>query len=209
MTSSTWIKSIGFFLWLLAWPAMMNHQAAAQSGGIDLADIPPVPALPQVTPNHLLADQLVILAQQLAHGSTQPTSAQMQAMQMMLDQALILEQGDPELWRMQIELTRRSNNPEKHMTALQSYLALVPGDDAAQMDLILLHLQKPRRWKPGSADSIACSMHRRPSHSPRPCVPGLHHLPPPQRRNSATRLRFNPGCDRRHSLILPTSRPWR
>ncbi len=110
--------------------------------GIDLSDMPPVPALPTVTARRLLAEQWVVLAAQMADGPTQPSDAQLELVQLLLEQALALEDKDAELWRFQIELARRMNRAEVQQNALQKYLALQPGDDAAQLDLILLRLSQ-------------------------------------------------------------------
>lgn len=90
-----------------------------------------------ISPEALLADQLVILARQSVEGAQDPGPDQLTRAAVLLDLALGLQADDAELWRLRAELAGRMDNRDDQLLALKRYCSLRPDDDAAQLEWIM------------------------------------------------------------------------
>lgn len=105
------------------------------------ADQPDLSFGPDTTPRAVFADTLVGMAMMSIAGTANPRDDQWTRARILLDNALEQNPNDPELWQIRREMAKRLNEPEVAGQALLRYCALVPEDDAAQLDLILEHAQ--------------------------------------------------------------------
>lgn len=91
---------------------------------------------PKSTPRAMLADQFVRTAKLTLRGSQKARPDQIERTRILLDLALQLEEDDPELWRLRMELAVQSGNVERALQCISRYCNMRPDDDAAQLQLI-------------------------------------------------------------------------
>ncbi len=91
----------------------------------------------QVSPESLLADQLIILTRQVLIAGEDPRPDQFKRARILLDMALELTPDDAESWLLAAELAHRDGDPENALRALARYCKLRPDDDASQLALIM------------------------------------------------------------------------
>jgi tetratricopeptide (TPR) repeat protein len=89
------------------------------------------------SPSALLADQFVLLAGATLSSDGELRPDQWTRAKVLLDLALVLKPGDPELWRLRKELADHLGDSNGGLAALQQYSRLTVGDDAAQLELVL------------------------------------------------------------------------
>lgn len=95
---------------------------------------------PAVTPDQLLADQYVLLANQALSGESTPQPGQFTQAAVLLDAATALSPDDAELWRFRANVAKQLGQVDVELAALTQYCRLVPNDDAALWRLIQLKL---------------------------------------------------------------------
>lgn len=98
--------------------------------------------LQDVSPEEMLADQLVLLAHKTLGGQDEPRSDQMARAQILLDLALQLVPDDAEIWRLRTELAVSMDDRPGQREALKHYCALRPQDDAAQLRWIISSIRE-------------------------------------------------------------------
>ncbi len=96
---------------------------------------------PALSAPSMMARQLVLMSRKALAGNAQPTDKQLTAAAMLLDAAAEYDPRDAEIWRLDRELANRMGDRKAEIKALSQYTALVPSDDAAQLDLIMLLLE--------------------------------------------------------------------
>lgn len=94
-----------------------------------------VPAIGE-TPGQLLADQLLLVAQERLSGEGDIQDDQITRARILLDLALGLTPDDAETWRLRAELAGLAQDEPGYQDALRQYLRLRPDDDTAQFSLI-------------------------------------------------------------------------
>ncbi len=109
---------------LMAWPA------AAQDSALGKV----------LTQDVMLRDRLIQLSTFELAGASAPRADQVAVARLLFDLALEVNDQDPEAWRMRAELAEMEAKPADHEKALRQYIRLVPEDDAAQFELIMLRL---------------------------------------------------------------------
>ncbi len=99
------------------------------------------PARADDTGDRMLADQLAMLARWVLQGPAEPVPAQLTQAQMLLDEALALQQ-DEELWHLRIELATAMQDEAARLEALRRYTRLRPDDDVAATALALAEAEQ-------------------------------------------------------------------
>ncbi len=89
----------------------------------------------QVSPNSLVADQLVALARVSLGNGGEPRDDQVVRAQILLELASEVSPDDPSVWRLRMELARQLGDGDTELAALRRYCSLSPRDDAAQLEL--------------------------------------------------------------------------
>jgi len=103
----------------------------------------------------MMADQLVLQAQQAVSGAGDIRDDQLQRAAVLLDLALELTPKDAELWRLRSDLASMIDDDETRRHALRQYVRLRPDDDAARLSLIFNHLSSFQ-----TADKRMAEVHR-------------------------------------------------
>jgi hypothetical protein len=95
---------------------------------------------PVLTQEVMLKDRLIQLATFELAGSAAPRPDQVTVARMLFDLALGINAEDAEAWRMRAELATMEGKPADREKALKQYISLVPDDDAAQFDLVMMRV---------------------------------------------------------------------
>jgi len=95
---------------------------------------------PVLTQDVMLKDRLIQLATFELAGSAAPRPDQATVARMLFDLALGIHADDAEAWRMRAELATMESKPADREQALKQYISLVPDDDAAQFDLVMMRI---------------------------------------------------------------------
>lgn len=93
---------------------------------------------PVTTPASMLADQFMLLALSSLSGEGEVREDQLIRARILLDLATRSDADSPDLWRMRAELARLEKDRDARAAALREYVRRMPGDDAAQLELLLL-----------------------------------------------------------------------
>lgn len=95
---------------------------------------------PTASPQQLLADQFVLLARGTLLSRGEPTPAQLTRAGILLEQATALQPRDAEIWRLRLELARRTSDADTEQRSLQEIARIQPEDDVVQYQLIVHRL---------------------------------------------------------------------
>ncbi|MAE65738.1 MAG: hypothetical protein CMJ18_15825 [Phycisphaeraceae bacterium] len=95
-----------------------------------------------MSPKAMLAQVFVQGARLSLVNRSTPRPDQIARGEILLDLALELVPDDPELWRLRLELASEHGDLEGQTRALRKYCALVPEDDAAQLQLVMSTLSR-------------------------------------------------------------------
>jgi len=90
-----------------------------------------------ISPETLLADQLVLLARRSLATEAESQLDQLVMARILMDFALELKPDDAELWLLGVELAQKTGNRDREMEVLSKYCKLKPEDDTAQLSLIM------------------------------------------------------------------------
>lgn len=123
---------IAVFLLGSGLPGFAQEQPAPQQASVAAA---------VVTPQSLMADQLMRLTDQILREKAPPGSSQLIRAGMMVDLAIQTNPNDADAWLMRKTLAQMAGDTDAAIDALNHYCHLNPGDDAAGFQLILAGLR--------------------------------------------------------------------
>lgn len=114
----------------LAAVLLLSPPARAQNGALGT----------ELSQAMMLKDRLIQLATFELEGTQTPREDQVTVARMLFDLALGIEADDAEAWRMRSELATMEGRPADREEALKRYISLVPEDDAAQFELVMMRV---------------------------------------------------------------------
>lgn len=94
-----------------------------------------------VTPQSMMADQLLRIADQILREKAQPGTSQLVRAGMMVDLAIQSNPNDADAWLLRKTLAQMAGDTDAAADALMRYCQLYPSDDAAGFQLILAGLR--------------------------------------------------------------------
>ncbi len=96
----------------------------------------------QRTAAQLLSDRMAMQGVATLAGQAEPTPEQLLQARMLFDLALEQDGEDAELWHLRAELAGLEKDQDKQYEALRNYSRLRPGDDLAQLRLIVQRVEQ-------------------------------------------------------------------
>ncbi len=117
---------------------VIDSAAENPAAGNATMSAPAAPANNDAVARAMLADHFIVLARQQLAGGGNVRPDQLTRCRILLDQALTVNPDDADGWMLRKEVAQLETDLVGQFNALKEYVRLRPGEDAAQLDLILL-----------------------------------------------------------------------